>query len=234
MAVAGIILGVFGCFFTVALLMPAMRSARESARRSQYIGNLKQIGLAMVNYHDIHGSLPAAASTDENGKPLLSWRVAIPPLLECQSRYAKFHLDEPWDSPHNLSLLSEMPVIYEFSSDDTLKPGMTGYVAVVGLETAFTPDFKPLKFEDVTDVLDNTVLVAETRRGIPWTKPEDQPFNMALTLGGLGSHHGYHNNGLNAVFADDSVRFLKNSITPKALRAILTRTGGEIICAESY
>jgi hypothetical protein len=106
LAQAGRILGIIGCLFTlVLLLMPATRSAREAARRSQCVNKLKQIGLAMENYRMVNGCLPPAAITDQTGKPLLSWRVALLPYLDSVELHQKFHLDEPWDSPHNLSLV---------------------------------------------------------------------------------------------------------------------------------
>ena len=57
---------------------------------------------------------------------------------------------------------------------------------------------------------------------------------MTFPLAGLGSHHGYHNNGFNALFADGSVRFLKSSIAPSVLGAILTRNGNEVVSSDSY
>ena len=66
----------------VALLLPAVQSAREAARRAQCVNNLKQIGLAMHNYESANGVFPPAAITDKQGKALLSWRVAILPYIE--------------------------------------------------------------------------------------------------------------------------------------------------------
>src|SRR4249919_3311122 len=96
----------------IALLLPAVQAAREAARRAQCVNNLKQIGLAMHNYHDVKNGLPPSAIVDKQGKPLLSWRVAILPYIEQQPLYDKFKLDEPWDSPNNKDLIQYMPSIY--------------------------------------------------------------------------------------------------------------------------
>ena len=102
-----------------------------------------------------------------------------------------------------------------------MKPGMTGYQCVIGPNTAFNPDFKPLRFEDFTDGLAGTLLIGETRRGVPWTKPEDLPFDMSVPLTGLGSHHGPDDSGFNALFADERPSgLLKGSVVPKSVRRI--------------
>ena len=85
---------------------------RENAARTVCINNLKQIGLAMHNYHDRHKSLPSAYTVDKAGKPLLSWRVLILPYLDQEALYKEFHLDEPWDSEHNKPLSAMVVKVY--------------------------------------------------------------------------------------------------------------------------
>jgi prepilin-type processing-associated H-X9-DG protein len=225
MAIAGIVLGLIGCLFTLALLLPLYRSAGAAAWRAQCTNNLKQIGLAMQIYEQANACLPSAAIVDKKGRPLLSWRVAILPYIEMSALYAKFHLDEPWDSPHNLSLLEPTPFVYACPADKTLKPGMTGYQVVISPNTAFTPDFKPLRVLEFTDGLDRTLIVSESRHFVPWTKPEDLPFDMSVPLSGLGSYHGHHDNGFNVLLGDGSVRFFKRSVDPKTLETFLIRNG---------
>jgi prepilin-type N-terminal cleavage/methylation domain-containing protein/prepilin-type processing-associated H-X9-DG protein len=64
----------------VALLLPAIQAAREAARRSQCINNLKQVGIAFQNYHDVHKQLPIGAYSCCNG----TWQPAILPFIEEQ------------------------------------------------------------------------------------------------------------------------------------------------------
>ena len=85
----------------VALLLPAVQSARESGRRTQCINNLKQIGLALHGYHDAHGSLPWGQCEDDHWQDY-STHLAILPYLELIPVYNAFNFDDLWtpDSRH--------------------------------------------------------------------------------------------------------------------------------------
>ncbi|MGE3818663.1 MAG: DUF1559 domain-containing protein [Isosphaeraceae bacterium] len=84
----------------IALLLPAVQSAREAARRSQCVNNLKQIGLAIHNYHSTHDALPPGGEVRSGGSvagyPALGWvngpqnhsmNVRILPYMEQQPAY---------------------------------------------------------------------------------------------------------------------------------------------------
>ena len=211
----------------IALLLPAVQAAREAARRAQCVNNLKQIGLAMHNYASANDAFPGPAITDKQGKALLSWRVAILPYIEQQELYNKFKLDEPWDSPHNKALLKEMPSTYVCPSRAAGEPFTTTYRVFTGKGALFE-DGKGTKIADITDGTSNTLMVVEAKEAVPWTMPDDLPFDPAAapSLFGAGSTHP---GGFNALFADGSVRFIKTSISLQMFRALITRAGGEVV-----
>jgi prepilin-type processing-associated H-X9-DG protein len=213
----------------VALLLPAVQSAREAARRAQCVNNLKQIGLAFHNYESVNGVFPGNI-VDKDGKPLLSWRVAILPYLEQAELYEKFKLDEPWDSPNNKPLLSQMPKLYACPSE-AVDLTLAKYLGFEG-PGGFLEKGAKIQIGDVTDGTSTTLAVVEAAKGAPWTKPEDLPFDpKAPSPLGAGSKHP---GGFNALFVDGSVRFLKTSIPASVLKALVTRNGGERIDPGSF
>jgi hypothetical protein len=209
----------------VALLLPAVQAARESARRLQSSNNLKQISLAMHGIHSAHGALPPAAIRDQAGKPLLSWRVQILPYLEQQDLYDQFHLDEPWDSEHNKKLLEKMPAVYR--NPNTPSGSTTNYLAVTGKGTMFD-GAKGISFDHVKDGLTNTIMVVEADpdRAVEWTRPSDLEVDFERPLAGLGHLRA---GGFQATLGDGSVHFISNSIDPQVLKALFTRSGREVV-----
>jgi prepilin-type processing-associated H-X9-DG protein len=216
----------------VALLVPSVRSSWEASRRVQCVNNLKQIGQAMHNYVAANNAFPRPAIFDVKGKPLLSWRVAILPYFEEQELYDKFKRDEPWDSPHNKSLLKEMPRIYACPIRTRAEPFTTTYRMLVGKGALFEND-REIGIADVIDGTSNTIMVVEATEAVPWTKPDDLSFDpgAAPSLEGAGSSHP---GGFNASMADGSVHFIKNTIDLNVFRALITRATGEVIPADAF
>src|SRR5690242_8895528 len=81
------VLGILFAGLLCVAFADAISLAREAARRSQCKNNLKQIGLALHNYHDTYGCFPPAITYGPDGKPWHSWRVIIMPYIECGSFY---------------------------------------------------------------------------------------------------------------------------------------------------
>jgi prepilin-type processing-associated H-X9-DG protein len=196
------------------------------ARRQQAQNNLKQIALAMHNFESANGSFPASATYDKDGKALLSWRVHLLPYVEQDALYREFKLDEPWDSDHNKKLIAKMPRVYQIPDAKASMPGGTFYQVFTGKGTVFEGK-RGRSILGITDGTSNTLMVVEAAKDVPWTKPDDLPFDpeakMPPKLG------GHFEGGFNAAFCDGSVRFLKSTIALEVLKAIITQNGGEVI-----
>jgi prepilin-type processing-associated H-X9-DG protein len=212
--------------FSAGLALPAVQKVRDSASRMASQNNLKQMALAMHNYESSYGQFPAAAICDKAGKPLLSWRVAILPFIEQQNLYNQFHLDEPWDSPHNIKLADIQVKLYRLPGVVS-KPGdtKTHYRVFVGPNAAFEMK-KSRRIADITDGTSNTLMIVEAAEAVPWTKPEGLEYDPEKRPPKLGRFYG---GGCNVAFFDGSVHFLKSTLPEPILRALITPAGGEVI-----
>jgi uncharacterized protein (TIGR03067 family) len=205
---------------------PADECSQEGALKTNSANNLKLIGLAMHNYLDAHrGSFPPAAISGQDGKPLLSWRVAILPYLDQGNLYKQFKLDEPWDSEHNKKLLDKMPKAYAPVAGDTKEPNSTFYRVFTGPHTIFDGP-KGARITSITDGTSNTILVVEAGEAVPWTKPDELPYEAGKPLPKLG---GMFKDGFNALFADAAVHFIRRGADPEMLRVAITRDDGKVL-----
>ncbi len=228
MAIAGIATGAASTLLVlpimVALLLPAVQAAREAAMRAQSMNNMRQIGIAVVNYEGREGNLPPVNGAAGSQ---LSWRVHILPYLEQQALYDQFHLDEPWDSEHNRTLIEKMPLVFDDPSDG-LPPGRTIYLAVTGPGTAFGDGSAPQRLRDITDGTSNTIMLveADADQAVDWTKPDDWQFDPNDPMRGLGN---LRPGGFLALFADGSGRFISSQATPETVKSMMTGSGNEVI-----
>ena len=243
LALTGIILsGMMMFVSSVLLLLPAVQAAREAARRAVCSGHVKEIGLAFHNAASVTKdmSMPLAI-VNADGLPLLSWRVALLPYLGQEALYREFHLDEPWDSPHNLTLLPRMPGIYVCPSF-MIPPseGITPYAAAAGPGMFFdAPEPIPgtqtigVSIGAIRDGTSNTILVLELGRnnGVPWTSPQEVMVDIDEAIEVLRETQPIHVGGRTTLFGDGSVRFVSQEIDRQTLRGLLTRDGGEALGA---
>lgn len=94
LAIAGVIL------FAALLLAPAIEQSREAARRSQSKNNLKQLGLALHNYHDSLLSLPPGGIFASDGRGMHGWGIFLLPFAEASPLYFLVDFKQPWDAPY--------------------------------------------------------------------------------------------------------------------------------------
>ncbi|MBM3996078.1 MAG: DUF1559 domain-containing protein [Planctomycetes bacterium] len=201
--------------------------------RAQHISNLKQIALALHNHHDTYKHLPAAAISSRknaDGKPLLSWRVAILPFIEQEPLYRSFDLDQPWDHPTNKKLIPLMPPVYVMPGVDA-EPGMTHYRTLVGPDTMLNPingngRLRPqFTLGNLPDGTSNTIMIVEAKEPTIWTKPDDLPYDPKGPL----PKFGVWDDGFHVAMGDGSVRFVRANISERTLRSAITCSDGEVL-----
>ena len=160
---------------------------------------LRDIALAFHTYLGVNNSLvpdpnliPALYAPD--GRLKLSWRVHLLPALGQVELFNKFNIGEAWDSPTNRPLVDQIPDVFR-------SPGATGgNTRVMGFSArgvsgtnglrpvSSIPIGGPIALQDVTDGTVNTALVvlAPIEKAVPWTSPEDVPFDPQQPEAALG------------------------------------------------
>ncbi len=230
----------------VALLLPAVQQAREAARRSQSKNNLKQIVLALHNYHETFNGFPAGTveNKDLGVEERLSWMVSILPFMEQAPLYNQIDMKEGHASATNAPLLLNAIPTY-------LNPGLpaaaeaTHYVGIGGITeegpTAKLPSQiagvfgydRKTRIADITDGTSNTIIVAESTGSTgPWGQGGTstiRAFTKQPYINGPDGIGGPFHGGCNMAMADGSVRFVSENIDPKVVEALSTIQGGEVV-----
>lgn len=204
-------------------LVPLTLQARTTAQRMHSMNNLKQLALALHNYQDVHGSFPPPVLYGPDGKTPHSWRVAILPYIEQEPMYRAYKMDEPWDGPNNRKLLAKIPAVFCCPNNPNKK---LSYFALIGSTTVWPEGKTGASIADITDGTSNTIMLVEADRDIPWTKPEDIPYDAKKPLPKLG---GVFAAGFHVAFCDGSVKLLAPTIAEHTLRALITARGQEVV-----
>ncbi len=204
----------------------------NTARDSISMNNIKQIMLAMHMFHDVHQRFPPQALADSTGKKLLSWRVMILPYIEQNELYKQFHMDEPWDSEHNRTLIDKMPTIYKTPglNKDNSK---TRYVVPLTAKSIFGRPGAACRIFDITDGTSNTIAIVESmaERSVIWTKPDDFVVDAENPINGLAESD---RESFIAGFADGSVRRLKTSAKKSTLLNLFDASDGQVIDSNDF
>jgi prepilin-type N-terminal cleavage/methylation domain-containing protein/prepilin-type processing-associated H-X9-DG protein len=278
----------------IALLLPAVQSAREAARRIQCVNNLKQMGLALHNYHSANGSFPmgyvAWANPDpEQTSPGWGWGTLLLPQLEQGPLYNAANINLPIESGSGLSTRMTALSVYICPSDrntgkftvvredgSAVTEAQTNSYAAcygAGMEIADVPGLGNGLFvrnfsyslNDITDGSSNTIALGErgsTLTQTPWAgtpnggvgilapgAPSNNPgptHGAELVLAHAADESlnafdtapddfwGPHPGGVNFLFGDGSVKFVKQTIALNIYRALCSRNLGEIISSNAY
>ncbi|MBN1590625.1 MAG: DUF1559 domain-containing protein [Pirellulales bacterium] len=200
----------------------AVTHAQQAAQRIGSVNQMKQLGLAMHNYASARGHFPPAVLYGPDGKTPYSWRVAILPYIEQQGLYDEYHFDEPWDSPANRKVLAKMPDVFRSPTEPAGSTNACSF-ALTGPGTMFEGP-KGIDPQKVRDGLATTILLVEAKRDVPWTKPEDIPYDPKKPMPKLG---GFHDGQINVVFGDGHVTTLSTATREETLRKVITRNGAD-------
>jgi len=165
-----------------ALLLPAVQQARTAARRAQSKNNLKQIALALHNFHEAHGAFPRGTNPNEDLKPdkRPSWQASILPFLDEGALYKRIDFDESWNSDDNKRFIKTK--IQTFQNPGVTLEKKTDYatthfvgIAGIGKDAATLKVTdknagvfgynRRTRFRDILDGISNTVMVTEASKG---------------------------------------------------------------------
>lgn len=200
-----------------ALILPAIQQAREAARRTQSRNNLKQLGLALENYHDTFELLPPGGTFASDGTPYQSWTVSLSPYLSSSPLYNCINMNRPWDDPVNFDLMTGRPLSIDTAFRD---PSVLADRTAAGLPAVhYAPNQwlmhrnSSVRLKDLPD-LGHMLLMADAFGGyagfgdpINW-----RDATLQYRTSPIGFGHTSRMLGTHVLFADGRVEFVSPSV----------------------
>lgn len=237
------------CF---GLCVGGVANLRAAAARQRCNNNLRQIGLALQNYHDTMSEFPPGTHRVPDLPPdrRLSWLFEIDPFVHARMDPTwNQHQDEPWDSDGNMRLQRGRMPWYECpprpSSVPMTELGYTSYVGAAGVggDAPGLPKSDPragafgydrrVALGDIKDGPAQTIMVIETGTALgPWVAGGRATIralerDVAPYLGRGRPFGGLHRGGVMVAMADGSVHFVMDSAAAEVLEAAVTIAAGE-------
>ncbi len=196
----------------VALLLPAVQAAREAARRMSCQNNIKQLGLALHNYHDTHKALP----TSRTNSPRHAWAPFLFPFIEQTNLYDQYNWNVNWDHPANQPTIATHVSTFRCPSApggtrrlDTVRSGIqaatsdyapiagvanivvtAGYISNTNLRGAIVGQ-RWVRMTEITDGTSNTIFIGEDAgRPAFWISSGQGPQNNNPGNGNLSVLNG--------------------------------------------
>ena len=218
-----------------ALLLPAVQQARTAARRSQSKNNLRQIGLASHNFHDVHRHMPPAAPGEEIAGTAIaqpvSYLTAMLPYLDQAPLFGAIDFSRPWDNPANRAAFgTKMSAFLNASITETTNVDGYSLTHYVQNKQVVADDGRGISFRDITDGTSNTILAGEINADFPaWGKPGSGRDPSHGFAGGPNAFGSNWTGGSQVVMMDGSARFISDKIDPAVAAALATPSGGEVV-----
>ena len=224
---------------TAASFFVSPSNERCVSFRMVCLNNVKQIELALYQYHDRYGTFPPAVVAGADGEAAHSWRVLILPFLDEYALYDRYDFSEPWCGPGNIQLQDSMPGVYRCplflrdvepdSPSYVQRSRLTNYMAVVSPDSVFN-DTAATSRKEVTDGLGNTIMISEIHEhAVHWMSPVDvTPSQLLRDLRStVNTPSGRHPGCTIVGFADGSARTIRPDIDELTFRGLVTIDGGE-------
>ena len=233
----------------IALLLPAIQSARGAAFQTRCKNNLRQIGLGLNAYHAAKKSFPVGVKEwrrpGDSNKRQLAWSAYLLPYLEEQSLYNRLDLSTPFDSPENelgaAQVLSVFVCPVSERGDDLVDGrGPTDYGGIYGerITSRNSPpkgiliNDKSISLRQVRDGASHTLIVAEDSQfgDGQWINGRnlfDQAFAINAAPAFENDIRSDHVGGAHGTMADGSVHFLSEETDLLVVAAMCTRSGSE-------
>jgi hypothetical protein len=212
------------CGGLVALiLLPALQSARGSARKAISLGHVKQLAIALHSYHDANSTFPPAVVTDADGKPLYSGRVLLLPYMEQRAIYDQIDKSKAWNSPENLPITMQTIDTFLDPASTRTEKNRSDYVFVTGSGTIFDGK-QAIQISAITDGTSNTLMLIETSAGpANWAAPEDWNADSGQLPPGNHAHVNL------AAFADGSIRAIEQKNLQPVIKQLTVRNDGQLL-----
>lgn len=230
LAITGIILSlVLGLVVPIAVLLPAVQAVRSAARKVEDSNNVRGVIIATHNYESAFKTLPPTNNQTEEFGAGLSWRVHLLPYLNQQQLFDQFKTDEPWDSPHNIKLLPQLPDVYRsLSNTEILEEGHTLFQRPMGPFAIDDGQGSRVTLSRIRDGTSNTamIVIVEPSESVPWTKPDDYHFDPNSPKRGLAVND---RNEILVGMADGSIKWIPYDTPPDVIAAIMTANAGDVV-----
>ncbi len=241
-------MGIIGVI--VSIVLPAVQDVREAARKVSCKNNLRQIGISLHSYHDVHGSLPAGCIEWRawNSPPThrqFAWSAMLLPFIEQQNLHQQINWSKPYDAIENLVVSKVDLPIYLCPSEPDFTPdkGLISYGGIFGEliidreqnDGLFVYE-RAFRIRDVLDGLTNTLAVSEDVGGPDreWINGRNvfavaHGINDATAWAGDNEIRSAHEGGAMLLFADGRTLFVSESIDRQTLGKLITRAKHEVV-----
>ncbi len=222
--------GAGGCLFLalpilIALLLPAVQAARNAARRQQSSNNLKQIGLALHNYHDTFRTFPPAYIPNDDGSPRTSWRTLVLPFIERADLHNQYDFGVNWDDPANAQVRYSSIPVYTSPHAATSIPNGTNYFVITGPGTMYD-EAKASKIANILDGTSNTIMAVEVvGHSVEWAQPSDIHIDELDQMFASGAFDGA-GPMISVLMADGSVRSMSIGEAQASLKSMALVSDG--------